>query len=203
MVFAIHWHESAMDLHLFPILIPLPTSLPSHPSGSSQCTSPEHLSHASNLGWSSASPLIVYLFQFYSLRTSHPRLLPQSPKVCSVHVCLFFCPAYRVIVTIFLNSIYMCSVPFSCYIVSDSLRPHELQYTRPPCPSLTPRVYPNSYLLSRWCHPVISSSVISFSSCPQSLPALGSFPMNQLFTWGGQSIGVSASASVLPMYTQG
>ena len=78
-----------------------------HPSGSSQCTSPEHLSHASNLGWWSVSPLIVYLFQCYSLRTSHPCLLPQSPKVCSVYLCLFFCFAYRVIVTIFLNSIYM------------------------------------------------------------------------------------------------
>ena len=143
------------------------------------------------------------MFQCYSLRSFHPCLLPQSLKVYYTHLCLFFCPAYRVIVTIFLNSIYMCSVPFSCYIVSDSLRPHELQYTRPPCPSLTPRVYPNSCLLSRWCHPVISSSVISFSSCPQSLPALVSFPMNQLFTWGGQSIGVSASASVLPMNTQG
>ena len=85
----------------------LPPPSPSHPSGSSQCTSPEHLSHASNLGWWSVSPLIVYLFQCYSLRTSHPHLLPQSLKVCSVHLCLFFCFAYRVIVTIFLNSIYM------------------------------------------------------------------------------------------------
>ena len=80
---------------------------PPHPSGSSQCTSPEHLSHASNLGWWSVSPLIVYLFQCYSLRTSHSHLLPQSLKVCSVHLCLFFSFAYRVIVTIFLNSIYM------------------------------------------------------------------------------------------------
>ena len=83
----------------------LPPPSPSHPSGSSQCTSPEQLSHASNLGWWSVSHLIVYLFQCYSLRTSHPRLLPQSPKVCSVHLCLFFCFAYRVIVIIFLNSI--------------------------------------------------------------------------------------------------
>ena len=77
---------------------PFPLPSPSHPSGSSQCTSPEHLSHASNLGWWSVSPLIVYLFQCSSLRTSHPRLLPQSPKVCSVHLCLFFCFAYRVII---------------------------------------------------------------------------------------------------------
>ena len=83
---------------------PLPPPSPPHPSGSSQCTSPEHLSHASNLGWWSVSPLIIYLFQCYSLRSSHPRLLPQSPKVCSIHQCLFFCFAYRVIVTIFLNA---------------------------------------------------------------------------------------------------
>ena len=87
-------------------------------------------------------------------------------------------------------------------VVSDSLRPHESQHARPPCPSPTPRVYPNSCPLSQWCHPAISSSVILFSSFPQSLPASGSFPMSQLFAWGGQSIGVSASASVLPMNTQ-
>ena len=76
------------------------------------------------------------------------------------------------------------------------------QHTRPPCPSPTPGVYPNSCPLSQWCHPTISSSVIPFSSCPQSFPASGSFQMSQLFTWGGQSIGVSASASVLPMNIQ-
>ena len=94
------------------------------------------------------------------------------------------------------------SVQFSHSVVSDSLRPHESQHTRPPCPSPTPGVYSNSCPLSRWCHPAISSSVIPFSSCPQSLPASGSFPMNQLFARGGQSIGVSASASVLPMNNQ-
>ena len=83
-----------------------PPSLPD-PSGSSQCTRSEHLSHASSLGWWSVSHLI-YMFQCYSLRSSHPRLLPQSPTVCSVHLCLFFCFAYRVIIAIFLNSIYMC-----------------------------------------------------------------------------------------------
>ena len=97
-----------MNLHVFPILFPLPPPSLSHPSGSSQCTSPEHLPHASNLGWRSVSHLIIYMFQCYFLRSSHPHLLPQSPKVCSVHLCLFFCFAYRVIVTIFLNSIYMC-----------------------------------------------------------------------------------------------
>ena len=83
-----------------------------------------------------------------------------------------------------------------------SLQPHELQHSRPPCPSPTPRVHSNSCPLSRWCHPAISPSVVPFSSCPQSLPASGSFPMSQLFTWGGQSTGVSASGSVLPMNTQ-
>ena len=86
--------------------------------------------------------------------------------------------------------------------VSDSLRPHESQHARPPCPSQTPVVYSNSCPLSWWCHPAISSSVIPFSSCPQPLPASESFLMSQLFPWGGQSIGVSASASVLPMNTQ-
>ena len=94
------------------------------------------------------------------------------------------------------------SVSSSRSVVSDSLRPHESQHARPPCPSPTPRVYSNSYPSSRWCHPAISPSVGPFSSCPQSLPASGSFPMSQLFAWGGQSIGVSASASVLPINTQ-
>ena len=94
------------------------------------------------------------------------------------------------------------SVQISCSAMSGSLQPHESQHTRPPCPSPTPGVYPNSCPSSRWCHPAISSSVVPFSSCPQSLPASGSFQMSQLFAWGGQSIGVSASASLLPMNTQ-
>ena len=94
------------------------------------------------------------------------------------------------------------SVQFSRSVESDSLWPHELQHARPPCPSSTPRVYSHSCPLSQWCHPAISSSVVPFSSCPQSLPASGSFQMNQLFTWGGQTTGVSASALVLPMNTQ-
>ena len=94
------------------------------------------------------------------------------------------------------------SVQFSHSVVSDSLRPHESQQARPPCPSPTPRVYSNPCPSSRWYHPAISSSVIPFSSCPQPLPVSGSFPMSQLFAWGGQSTGVSASASVLPMNTQ-
>ena len=95
------------------------------------------------------------------------------------------------------------SVQFSRSVVSDSLRPHESQHARPPCPSPTPGVHPNSHPLSQWCHPIISSSVVPFSSCPQSLSASGSFPVSQLFTWSGQSTGVSALASFLPKNTQG
>ena len=95
------------------------------------------------------------------------------------------------------------SVQFSRSVVSDSLRPHESQHARPLCPSPTPRVYPNSCLLSRWCHPAISSSVVPFSSCLQFFPASGFFfSISQFFASGGQSIGVSASTSVLPMNTQ-
>ena len=94
------------------------------------------------------------------------------------------------------------SVQFSHSVMPDALRPHESQHVRPPCPSPSPGVHSDSRPLSPWCHPAISSSVVPFSSCPQSLPASETFPMSQLFTWGGQSIGVSASASVLPMDTQ-
>ena len=96
----------------------------------------------------------------------------------------------------------MIIVQFSCSVVSNSLWPHEPQHARPPCPSPAPGVYPNSCPSSRWCHPTISSSVVPFSSCPQSFSASGSFPMSQLFTSGGRSTGVSASTSVLPMNTQ-
>ena len=96
------------------------------------------------------------------------------------------------------------SVLFSCSVTSHSLWTHELQHARPPCPSPTPIPYPNSNSCpsSRWCHPAISSSVVPFSSCAQSFPASESFQMSQLFIWGCQSIGVSASTSVLPMNTQ-
>ena len=100
------------------------------------------------------------------------------------------------------NTIIIPSVHFSHSVVSDSLWPHEPQHARPPCPSPIPGVYPNPCPLRRWCRPTISSSVVPFSSCPQSLPASGSFQMSQLFTSGGQSIGVSASTSFLPMNTQ-
>ena len=94
------------------------------------------------------------------------------------------------------------SVQSSHSVMFDTLWPHESQHIRPPCPSPTPRVYSNSCPSSQWCHPAISSSVAPCSSCPQSLPASGSFPMSQLLAWGDQSTGVSASTSVLPMNTQ-
>ena len=110
-------------------------------------------------------------------------------------ISLTFCP------TLHFHSI--SSVQFSHSVMSDSLRPHESQHARPPCPSPSPGVHSNSCPSSQWCHPAISSSVVPFSSCPQSLPASESFPMSQLFVWGGQSTGVSASASVLPKKSQG
>ena len=101
-----------------------------------------------------------------------------------------------------ISSVQFSSVQFSHSGVSDSLRPHELQHARPPCPSPTPGVHPHTYPLSQWCHPNISSSIVPFSSCPQSFPASGSFQMSQLFTSGGQSIGVSVPTSVLIVNTQ-
>ena len=95
------------------------------------------------------------------------------------------------------------SVQLSCSVVADSLQPHESQHARPPCPSPTPGVHSNSRSSSQWYHPAISSSVVLFSSCPQSFPASESFPMSQLFAWGGQSTGVSALASFLPKKSQG
>ena len=101
------------------------------------------------------------------------------------------------------TNISFSSVQFSCSVVSNSLRPHESQYARPPCPSPAPGVHSDSRPSSQWCHPATSSSVVPFSSCPQSLPASESFPMSQPFAWGGQSTGVSALASFLPKKSQG
>ena len=129
--------------------------------------------------WLNNIPLHMYLYilQFlYSLCWWTFRLLPclgYYKECCGEH--------------------QFSSVQFSRSLMSNSLRPHELQHARPPCPSPTPGVYPNLCPSSRWCHPAISSYVIPFSSCPQSFPALRSFPMSQLFSWGGQSIGVSTS----------
>ena len=110
-------------------------------------------------------------------------------------------PNYKLELRIHTLTLSFSSVQFSCSVMSDSLRPHELQHARPPCPSPTPGVHSDSCPWSQWCHPAISSSVVPFSSCPQSLPISASFPMSQLFTSGGQSIGASALASVLPMNT--
>ena len=131
--------------------------------------------------------------------------LLQYFKVISVFISLpspkffLFCVFLLTILHIYLQ---ISSVQFSCSAVSESLWPHESQHARPPCPSPTPEAYSNSCPLSQWCHPTISSSVVPFSSCPQSFPASGSFLMSQLFEAGGQSIGVSASTSVLTMNTQ-
>ena len=95
------------------------------------------------------------------------------------------------------------SVQFSCSVVSDSSQPHELQHVRPPCPSPTPGVHSDSCPSGQWCHPGISSSVVPFFSCPQSLPASESFPMSQVFAWGGQSTGISALAPFLPKKSHG
>ena len=114
-------------------------------------------------------------------------------------------PCYKTIVIRTVRYLYktqFSSAQFSRSVVSDSLRSHELQHARPSCASPTPRVYPNPCSSSQWCHSAISSSVVAFSSCPQSLPASKSFPMSQLFAWDGQSTGVSALASFLPMNTQ-
>ena len=131
-------------------------------------------------------------------------LFPVLPSRHQEECCLFI---FRLFNSIF--SYHFCSsnhiflsVQFSCSVVSDSLQPHGLQQARPPCPSPTPGVHPNPCPLSWWCHPTISSSVITFSSHLQSFPASGSFQMSQFFTSGGQSIGVSTSASVLPMNIQ-
>ena len=116
-------------------------------------------------------------------------------------LCLILGNNSRVLLVIIsATSRVFSSVQFSRSV--DSLRPHGLQQARLPCPSPTPRAYPNSCPLSWWCHPTISSSVVPFSSCPQSFPASESFPMSQLSTSGGQSIGISASTSVLPMNIQ-
>ena len=120
------------------------------------------------------------------------------PVQLKAHFKMFFFCAYRRGQGSVACPIQFSSVAESC----PTLQPHELQHARPPCPSPTPRVHPNPCPLSRCCHPTISSFVVPFSSCPQSSPASGSFQMSHLFTSGGQSIGVSASTSVLPMNTQ-
>ena len=143
------------------------------------------------------------------------------PFPSPMHACMvshfshvWFCATLRTaahqapLSTGFSRQEYWSGVPlpspqFSRSVMSNSLQPHESKHTRPPCPSPTPGVHPDSCPSSQWCHPAIYSSVLPFSSCPQSLPASESFPMSQLFTWGGQSTGVSALPSVLPKKSQG
>ena len=115
---------------------------------------------------------------------------------------MIFCFNFKIIPWL-LHRMYISSVQFSRSVMSDSLWSHELQHARPPCPSPTPGVHSDSHPSSQWCHPAISSSVVPFSSCPQSLPASESFPMSQFFAWGGQSTGVSALTSFLPKKSQG
>ena len=112
-------------------------------------------------------------------------LIISKPHINSWNDLIYFRPLLSGMQMLQAQGACLFSVQFNHSVVSDSLRPHESQHTRPSCPSPTPRVHSNSCPSSRWCHPAISSSVIPFSACPQSLPASGSFPMSQLFTWGG------------------
>ena len=163
--------------HLLPHPIPLV-----HPSA----PAPSTLYHAPNLDWWFISHMIIYMFKCPSPISSHLHPLPQSPKDCSVHLCLFCSLAYRVIVTFFLNSIYLRTVQFSS-VTQSCLTLCNPKHAGPPCPSPTPGVHSNSCPSSRWCHPAISSSVIFLSSCPQSDPLATSisfyFSKTILFTY--------------------
>ena len=125
---------------------------------------------------------------FHSLAINHKLLWT------SMYQCMF---------SVLLSSNFRWTIQFRCLVMSNSLQLHESQNARPRCPSPTPGIHPNPCPSSQWCHPAIKSSVVPFSSCPQSLPASESFPMSQLFPWGGQSTGVSALASFFPKNTQG
>ena len=125
------------------------------------------------------------------------------PRILYPFCCFLFYDGCTTLCFPFFFFFFAFSVQFSCSVMSDSLRPHESQHARPPCPSPTHGVHSDSSPSSQWCHPAISFSVVPFFSCPQSLAASGSFPMSQLFTWGGLSSGVSASASFLPKKSQG
>ena len=136
------------------------------------------------LFWDQKQPALEYMtYNLWCIHNIHGR----KQSKFTLEILLFF---------------VWLSVQFSCSVVSDSLQPHGLQHTRPPCPSPAPGVYSNSCPSSQWCHPTISSSVVPFPRCLQSFPASGSFQMNQLFASDGQRIGASASTSILPMNTR-
>ena len=140
----------------------------------------------------------MYSSNLFLICSGSGRSLPLS-DLYAAHLCI----KYSLVIANFLEVISkFSSVQFNRSVVSDSLWPHGMQHARPPCPSPTPRVYSNSSPLSQWCHPTISSSVVPLSYCFQSFPASGSFKMSQFFASGDQSIGVSASTSVLPMNIQ-
>ena len=148
-------------------------------------------------------PLSVFPFLHLSVVKSRSRIPGLDIYNTEMFPVKYVPPCQQAFLSFGRNVIYITLVQFSCSVVSDSLRPHELQHVRPLCPSQTPGVHSDSGPSSQWCHPAISSSVIPFSSCPQSLPASEPFPMSQLFAWGGQSTGVSASASFPPKKSQG
>ena len=164
----------------------------------------------SYLWWEATKRPIWFMKSFAQINYCTKFNLLKTIKKKIKECLLFWDNAVALGNSIYFRNIYVClyvknkhlSVQFSHSVLSDSLRPDEPQHSRPPCPSPTPRVQPNPCPSSRWCHPTVSSSVIPFSSCPQSFPVSGSFRKSQLFASGGQSTGVSASTSVLPMNTQ-
>jgi len=145
---------------------------------------------------------IQYSSVFLTLYTHAPTPLPSDNYQHVLGTWVHFCHVFVQLFYFLVSTHQFSSIQYSRSVMSDSLRPQESQHTRLPCQSPTPGVYPNSCPSSQWCHPAISPSIVPFSSCPQSLPASGSFPMSLPFAWGGQNIEVSASASVLPMNTQ-
>ena len=169
---------------------PVPSCSPSSVSPASSNSSITFTLRVEILWADSGQPVLYTAFCVFSWRTvSSPKLHPFLPSDCCISLAI----------TLFL---VIFSSSFGHSVMSDSLWPHGLQHARSPCPSPIPRVYSNSCLSSRWCHPTFSSCGVPFSSCPQSFPESGSFPVTQLFTSGGHSIGVSASTSVLPVNTQ-
>ena len=164
------------------------------------------LSSLTLMAWNTISMVFLMALKFLSPTWSEF----QTPLCnCLLDVMIWMSVKYLEINTsktkllVFCHCSYLSSVQFSHSVVSDSLWPHESQHARPPCPSPSPGVHTNSRPSSRWCHPAISSSVVPFSSCPQSLPASESFTMSQLFACSGQSTGVSALSSFLPKKSQG